>query len=56
MVIEVVIQLTASRACFNMRYLEVHVPHDDTAVGSNSEEYSRKGYFLGKRKVLSCLR
>ena len=37
MVIEVVIiQLTASRACFNMRYLEE--PHDDTAIGSNSEE------------------
>ena len=32
----VIIQLTASRACFNMRYLEG--PHDDTAVGSNSEE------------------
>ena len=32
MVIEVVIQLTASCVCFNMRYLEV--PHDDMAVGS----------------------
>ena len=37
MVIEVVIiQLTASRACFNMHYLEG--PHNDTAVGRNSEE------------------
>ena len=32
-----VIQLTASRACLNMRYLEV--TQDDTAVSSNSEEY-----------------
>ena len=37
MVIEVVIiQLTASHACFNMRHLEG--PHDDMAVGSNSEK------------------
>ena len=35
-VIEVVIQLTAPRACFNMHYLEVL--HYSTAVGINSEE------------------
>ena len=43
MVIEVVIQLTTLSACFNMHYLEV--PHDDTAVDSNSEKYL---YFHGR--------
>ena len=42
-----VIQLTASRACFTMCYLEV--AHDDTAVGRKLGRVnilSHKGYFL----------
>ena len=51
MVIEVVIQLTVSRVCFNICYLEV--PHDDTAVGSNSEEqlyFHRRDIFLVRER------
>ena len=47
-----VIELTASRACFNMRYLEV--TQDDTAVSSNSEEqlyFHKRDIFLVREDV-----